>query len=372
MKADGERRDSMAHAVAKKLGLADEKRAEAVLEAVLATARERLVETGAVELPGLVRLSASIEREAGAERGTPVVRAVALGALEAELEAQSRNTILLAVPEEDTFARVVTFHFERAGWRVRLRHDVAGCLKALGEDGAHLVIVDTGLPQAGRLISEIKCSEGAATPVVSLYPSSRDPSMSSAFRVAADEHLVEPFEVYTLLMLAESELRRSRQPGSPDRRVRVQLGGSDDDREQAADLIGRLARQAGFAEEEQVGFVAAVREAVVNAFEHGHQGDLRRPVRVVYEETCEAIRVTITDDGSGFNHQGELHRSREQDPMTAAQERREQGRTGGLGLMLMQRCADEVRYNARGNQVTLTKRRGPASARDATACGAIG
>ena len=39
----------------------------------------------------------------------------------------------------------------------------------------------------------------------------------------------------------------------------------------------------------------------------------------------------------------------------AARERHEQGRPGGLGIMLMLRCVDRIEYNDIGNQITLTK-----------------
>jgi anti-sigma regulatory factor (Ser/Thr protein kinase) len=52
-----------------------------------------------------------------------------------------------------------------------------------------------------------------------------------------------------------------------------------------------------------------------------------------------------------------MKRSESGDAVSAARERYEQGRLGGLGIMLMLRCTDQLEYNEKGNQITLTKLR---------------
>ncbi|MGQ0614384.1 MAG: hypothetical protein ACT4PV_11660, partial [Planctomycetaceae bacterium] len=42
------------------------------------------------------------------------------------------------------------------------------------------------------------------------------------------------------------------------------------------------------------------------------------------------------------------------------------GGVGGLGIYLMERCADRLEYNDRGNRVTITKLRGAGEGRRAT------
>ena len=63
----------------------------------------------------------------------------------------------------------------------------------------------------------------------------------------------------------------------------------------------------------------------------------------------------VSDEGSGFDHEQYLLRATTKDVVTSARERHEQGRMGGLGIMLMQKCTDRLEYNDIGNTVTLTK-----------------
>jgi serine/threonine-protein kinase RsbW len=96
----------------------------------------------------------------------------------------------------------------------------------------------------------------------------------------------------------------------------------------------------------------AVEEALVNAVEHGNRGDPSKQVEVRYQVTAQRVLVEVEDEGPGF------------DPGDVADPLSPEGltRTGGRGLHLMRCCMTSVRFNERGNAVTLCKERGePAS-----------
>lgn len=92
----------------------------------------------------------------------------------------------------------------------------------------------------------------------------------------------------------------------------------------------------------------AYEEAIVNAIRHGNRCDTEKTV--VVEMSCDAERVTIaiTDEGEGF------------DPREVPDPRREDllEVPGGRGVLLIHEIMTEVRYNERGNQVTMVKIKG--------------
>jgi serine/threonine-protein kinase RsbW len=97
----------------------------------------------------------------------------------------------------------------------------------------------------------------------------------------------------------------------------------------------------------------ALVEAVVNALTHGHRGDPGKRVRVSYLLSAEQVVAEVVDEGPGFDPQ------RVPDPL--APENLE--RPGGRGLLLMRSFMTWVRFNGRGNCVTLYRRRsGPGPA----------
>ncbi|HEY7310201.1 MAG TPA: ATP-binding protein [Gemmataceae bacterium] len=103
----------------------------------------------------------------------------------------------------------------------------------------------------------------------------------------------------------------------------------------------------GFSDKNLFGMRLALEEALVNAIKHGHRGDTRLVVRVHYQVTPKQALVTVEDQGPGFDP-GSVA-----DPLAAENLERPCGR----GLLLMRHYLSWLRYNERGNAVTLCCRR---------------
>lgn len=80
---------------------------------------------------------------------------------------------------------------------------------------------------------------------------------------------------------------------------------------------------------------------------------LDRNIRVRYRVTRDQLRVTIHDDGRGFDTSIV--------PKAIKPEMLENG--SGRGLLLMTSFMDEVNFNAKGNEVTLIKHKTPSGSR---------
>jgi serine/threonine-protein kinase RsbW len=89
----------------------------------------------------------------------------------------------------------------------------------------------------------------------------------------------------------------------------------------------------------------ALEEAVINAIKHGNQLDDTKKVNIGFSVDDERAVVTIADEGEGF------------DPATVPDPTMEDQllATSGRGLALIHAYMDEVRFNERGNEVTMIK-----------------
>ena len=89
-------------------------------------------------------------------------------------------------------------------------------------------------------------------------------------------------------------------------------------------------------------------EALANAMLYGNGGDRSKRVRLEVILGSDEVRACITDQGDGF------------DPCAVPDPTIPENllRPGGRGLYLMRKLMDEVRYNDRGNSVTLVLRLG--------------
>jgi serine/threonine-protein kinase RsbW len=110
------------------------------------------------------------------------------------------------------------------------------------------------------------------------------------------------------------------------------------------DLI-RLLESAGYFGKELFAIRLALEEALVNAIKHGHKGDASKEVQLRYYLASACLLVEVEDQGAGFQPQ------EVPDPFAAENLERSSGR----GLLLMRNYMTWVRYNERGNRVTMCR-----------------
>ena len=94
----------------------------------------------------------------------------------------------------------------------------------------------------------------------------------------------------------------------------------------------------------------AMEEALINAIIHGNRLDADKHVRVDCRLCPELVRITITDQGEGF----------EPSSIPDPTDPKRLQCPGGRGVMLIKAFMSRVCYNARGNSVIMEKDRGKA------------
>ena len=108
-----------------------------------------------------------------------------------------------------------------------------------------------------------------------------------------------------------------------------------------------MAAKAGFDEDNCLKVSMAVREAAINAVLHGNAYDPRKKVTVAFENTGQALVITVTDQGKG------LDVNSVPDPTSPENLLKQSGR----GIFLMRAFMDEVRVRLLepGTEVTMVK-----------------
>ena len=105
--------------------------------------------------------------------------------------------------------------------------------------------------------------------------------------------------------------------------------------------------------------IAAFRELLLNAMEHGAGFDADKSIEVTAAKTARAIVYHFKDPGPGFDSEDLNHAARSQTPedvVASAIERAERGlRPGGFGMLIAREIADELVYNERRNEVLMIK-----------------
>jgi anti-sigma regulatory factor (Ser/Thr protein kinase)/CheY-like chemotaxis protein len=116
---------------------------------------------------------------------------------------------------------------------------------------------------------------------------------------------------------------------------------------------------AAVADEQRDLLMAAFREMLLNAMEHGAAFDSEKVIEVTAARTARALVYHFRDPGSGFDRDDLAHAAASSDPdavLASAMKRAELGlRPGGFGMLIARQVADELVYNERGNEVLMIK-----------------
>lgn len=115
------------------------------------------------------------------------------------------------------------------------------------------------------------------------------------------------------------------------------------------DYLMKRVEKLGVVKPEQSNLFIALDEAFVNAVKHGNKFDARKLIRVTAEVSRQEARFTIEDEGEGFDVNAIP------DPLDPAN----LFKTSGRGVLFIYNIMDEVKYNERGNRLTMVKRSTP-------------
>ena len=117
-------------------------------------------------------------------------------------------------------------------------------------------------------------------------------------------------------------------------------------------FVGEIAREAGFSDKEIYSIQLAADEAASNIIEHAYEGITEGELECSCGMQDDRLVITMRDHGKTFDP------SKVRQPNLKADLSRRQ--IGGLGVYLMRKLMDEVRYETKpgnGNLLTMTKRR---------------
>ena len=106
----------------------------------------------------------------------------------------------------------------------------------------------------------------------------------------------------------------------------------------------RLLRHCCFENESAMfGAELLLREALTNAVEHGCQCEPRRQVHCIVRLKGRRLIIAVTDEGDGFDWRASWNRKAKAQAQS------------GRGLEILREYATMVRFNKKGNSVTIVK-----------------
>jgi serine/threonine-protein kinase RsbW len=102
----------------------------------------------------------------------------------------------------------------------------------------------------------------------------------------------------------------------------------------------------GVVKVDQSNLFVALDEAFVNAVKHGNKFDAKKNIRIAADVSKAEAKFTIEDEGEGFDV------NNIPDPLDP----KNLFKPSGRGVLFIYNIMDEVKYNERGNRLTMVKR----------------
>jgi CheY-like chemotaxis protein len=271
---------------------------------------------------------------------------------------------------------------KRTGITTRYAVNGREALDAMRQAPPDLVVTDLQMPEMNglELVEQIR-ADFPSVPVILMTAHGSEDIATQALQRGAASYVPKRDLANDLLDTVENTLALARAAREQERILECLTTSEShfllqNDLSLIAPLVGylqnNLTRMKLCDEVGTLRVTVALREALVNAIEHGNlempsalkekdekvfhrlseehrrQSPYReRRVHVSARETPVEAAYVIRDEGPGFNP-GDLP-----DPTDPANLER----TSGRGLLLIRTFMDEVRHNAKGNEITLIKRR---------------
>ncbi len=209
---------------------------------------------------------------------------------------------------------------------------------------------ETDAEQVSQICRHVKLSRrlnGIA--VVVLQAGSLAEPARNAVRVEPDIYVTEPLRPAALAEAVDSACQRVRERKPRGERFCVELvmSSSLSLLNEVAGLLQAILSSTPLGRKAASRVKYATLEMALNAIEWGNRWDRRKDVRFRLAILGDRFRATIRDEGPGFDPRQVLR--------ARSSHRAGQSQFRGYGIRVCRQFVDELRYNERGNEVTLIK-----------------
>ncbi len=270
-------------------------------------------------------------------------------------ELPKKIDVLLVAPEKNLFTEVLKGRYRYGKFFLAGSSDEG--LDILSKVGPDVVILEDTLEGADDFLYSVKTRRRkSVNPIIKIYPKGSRGGDPGEFRIWEDDFLIEPFEMKEVYSASEDQARLL-SGDRPLHQVHFDFATTSDCLTKASSMTASILEQIESDPGELVALRAAFGEAVDNAARHGNKNNADKRIDVILRASKEKVLIRVADEGDGFAYQGFLGLiSKKGDEYIRGQAKRPPSRAGGLGIILMKKTTDELRYLDKGNVLELEKK----------------
>ncbi|MEJ7849564.1 MAG: ATP-binding protein [Pyrinomonadaceae bacterium] len=256
---------------------------------------------------------------------------------------------ILIIDDHDDLASALDSVFSQVGHEVSIFENYREALEIENLQDFDLVITDLDIKSKA---ADIPVNDAEHECLPESFENT-EPEHLKAFKVCASNFRLDEFDEDELKNLIETVLNyKSQFVDKVDyvqdlrEKIEFELPSSISLMHAVLDYLMRRVEKLGVVKSEQSNLFVALDEAFVNAVKHGNKFDSGKLIRIVAEVSRQEARFTIEDEGEGFDVNSIP------DPLDP----QNLFKTSGRGVLFIYNIMDEVKYNDRGNRLTMVKR----------------
>lgn len=264
---------------------------------------------------------------------------------------------ILIIDDHDDLATSLRDVFDKAGHSVEVVTSRDGALEVPDLDSYDLVITDlddhsgctTGKATTGRGVH----LNGANAMCVPELPQANAGEHVKAFKFCASNFRRDDFDeselttfIDTVLNYKSKFVDRAELVRKLHEKIEFELPSAISPMHSILDYLLKRVEKLGVVNPEQSNLFVALDEAFVNAVKHGNKFNSQKLVRITAELSDKEASFTVEDEGEGFDVNSIP------DPLDPEN----LFKTSGRGVLFIYNIMDEVKYNDRGNRLTMVKK----------------
>jgi len=255
---------------------------------------------------------------------------------------------ILIIDDHDDLATALEEVFGHVGHTVRVVESRSAAMSIKNMEGYDLVITDLDVRPGDQ--ASVNVNEPVCLPD---FPAFSSKESVKAFKLCAANYRRENFDEEELKQLVATVLDyKIRFVDTIDsvadlhENIEFELPSAISTMHIVLEYLMKRVEKLGVIKPEESNLFVALDEAFVNAVKHGNKFDAQKLVRITAEVSKAEAKFTIEDEGEGFDV------NNIPDPLDPEN----LFKTSGRGVLFIYNIMDEVKYNDRGNRLTMVKK----------------
>jgi serine/threonine-protein kinase RsbW len=275
------------------------------------------------------------------------------------LQIVGRN-VLLFTKDEGSFKDFLADNIKKNKCNPRVTPTLDDAFKLIFDSGLQIysIVIDSTVPdeEARMLCNRVKMDKTENIISIIRIKQEGETGNQEILEILPDEIVFEPFEVDELMSKIGDEVNRiADERGYFSQQVNLRVPTIVNEIEKTYDIMEDFFAMANLEEEQVDELTNSYREAIGNAANHGNKMDPNKNMFINFVVDSKNLSFSIEDEGEGFDFAPFEKRAESSSALEVARARNKLDNPGGMGMMIIKKCADEINYNTKGNKITIVK-----------------